>query len=157
WTPNKKGGKENLEAVTFLQDFNALIHREFPGVLTFAEESTAWPGVTKSVPEGGLGFDFKWNMVWMNDTLAYISKNEADRKEASQKITFPMMYNQSERFVLPLSHDEVVHLKKPLLKKSPGNTDEQFANLRLLLTYQFTHPGKKLLFMGSEFAETREW
>ncbi|HET6527593.1 MAG TPA: 1,4-alpha-glucan branching protein GlgB [Balneolaceae bacterium] len=157
WAPNEKGGKENLEAIEFLKDVNALVHREFPGVLTFAEESTAWPGVTKRVEKGGLGFDFKWNMGWMNDTLSYITKDEKERKQEPGKITFPMMYNQSEYFVLPLSHDEVVHLKKPLLKKSPGSGHEQFANLRLLLSYLFTHPGKKLLFMGDEFGETREW
>ncbi|HEX6983076.1 MAG TPA: 1,4-alpha-glucan branching protein GlgB [Balneolaceae bacterium] len=167
WRPNKNGGKENLEAIEFLKDFNTLIHREFPGVLTFAEESTAWPGVTKPVhrspgageltAEGELGFDFKWNMGWMNDTLSYITQSREEREQNPEKITFPMVYNQSENFVLPLSHDEVVHLKKPLLKKSPGNESEQFANLRLLLTYLFTHPGKKLLFMGGEFGETREW
>jgi len=157
WTPNKYGGNEHLEAIRFLEDFNTIVHREFNGVLTFAEESTSWPGVTTPVHHGGLGFDFKWNMGWMNDTLDYLQKSPPNRKDDPNKITFPMMYNYSENFVLPLSHDEVVHLKKPLVYKSYGNETEQFANLRLLLTYLYGHPGKKLLFMGGEFAETSEW
>lgn len=156
WTPNKNGGNEHLEAIRFLQDVNDTLHQQFPGVLTFAEESTAWPGVTEST-ENGLGFDFKWNMGWMNDTLSYMGYNSEERSKNREKITFPMMYNHTENFVLPLSHDEVVHLKKPLLKKSGGNETEQFANLRLLLTYFYAHPGKKLLFMGNEFGETQEW
>lgn len=157
WSPNKYGGNENLEAIKFLKDFNTIIHREFPGILTFAEESTSWPGVTTPVHNDGLGFDYKWNMGWMNDTLEYLKKNQEARRRDPNKITFPMMYNYSENFVLPLSHDEVVHLKKPLVWKSPGSEKEQFANLRLLFTYMYGHPGKKLLFMGGEFAETNEW
>lgn len=157
WTPNKYGGNEHLEAIEFLKDFNSILHREFPGIITFAEESTSWPGVTTPVHHGGLGFDYKWNMGWMNDTLDYIQQGPEGRRNDSKNITFPMMYNDSENFVLPLSHDEVVHLKKPLVWKSAGNETEQFANLRLLFTYLYGHPGKKLLFMGGEFAETSEW
>ncbi|TYP93497.1 1,4-alpha-glucan branching enzyme [Fodinibius salinus] len=157
WSPNKYGGRENLEAVSFLEDFNEMIHQQFPGVLTLAEESTAWPGVTTAVNKGGLGFDYKWDMGWMNDTLEYIARPPASRKGNTKNITFPMMYNETEDFVLPLSHDEVVHLKKPLVRKGWGNEQQQFANLRLLFTYMYGHPGKKLLFMGGEFAETREW
>jgi 1,4-alpha-glucan branching enzyme len=157
WTPNEYGGNENIEAISFLKDFNKIIHQQFPGILTFAEESTSWPGITTPVHHDGLGFDYKWNMGWMNDTLDYIEKEQAQRRDDPNKITFPMMYNYSENFVLPLSHDEVVHLKKPLVWKSSGNEQEQFANLRLLFTYMFSHPGKKLLFMGGEFAETSEW
>lgn len=157
WSPNKYGGNEHLEAIQFLKDFNSIIHREFPGILTFAEESTSWPGVTTPVHHGGLGFDYKWNMGWMNDTLEFIQKAPEERQQDPNKITFPMMYNYSENFVLPLSHDEVVHLKKPLVWKSTGSETEQFANLRVLFTYLYGHPGKKLLFMGGEFAETSEW
>lgn len=157
WTPNKYGSNEHLEAITFLKDFNRIIHREYPDILTFAEESTSWPGVTNPVHHGGLGFDYKWNMGWMNDTLEYIRKSPDERAQDTNKITFPMMYNYSENFVLPFSHDEVVHLKKPLVWKSYGDETEQFANLRLLFTYLYGHPGKKLLFMGGEFAETSEW
>jgi 1,4-alpha-glucan branching enzyme len=157
WTPNKYGGNEHLEAIRFLKDFNSIVHREYPGILTFAEESTSWPGVTTPVHHGGLGFDYKWNMGWMNDTLEYLQKEPMGRNDDPNKITFPMMYNYSENFVLPLSHDEVVHLKRPLVRKSPGTESEQFANLRLLFTYMYGHPGKKLLFMGGEFAETSEW
>lgn len=157
WSPNEYGGNEHLEAVRFLKDFNKIMHREFPGIVTFAEESTSWPGVTAPVHNDGLGFDYKWNMGWMNDTLEYIKKTPGERAQDPNKITFPMMYNHSENFVLPFSHDEVVHLKKPLVWKSTGNETEQFANLRVLYTYHFGHPGKKLLFMGDEFAETSEW
>jgi 1,4-alpha-glucan branching enzyme len=157
WSPNKYGGNEHLEAIEFLKDFNRIIHREFPGTLTFAEESTSWPGVTNPVHQGGLGFDYKWNMGWMNDTLDYVQKSPEQRKQNTNSVTFPMMYNYSENFVLPLSHDEVVHLKKPLVWKSAGTESEQFANLRVLYTYMYGHPGKKLLFMGGEFAETSEW
>ncbi|MEL7833347.1 1,4-alpha-glucan branching protein GlgB [Fodinibius sp. Rm-B-1B1-1] len=157
WSPNKYGGNEHLEAIRFLKDFNVMIHREFPGILTFAEESTSWAGVTTPVHHDGLGFDYKWNMGWMNDTLEYIQKSAGQRSNDPNKITFPMMYNESENFVLPFSHDEVVHLKKPLVWKSSGDEPEQFANLRLLFTYFYGHPGKKLLFMGGEFAETSEW
>jgi 1,4-alpha-glucan branching enzyme len=157
WSPNKYGGNENLEAIEFLKQFNTIIHREHPGILTFAEESTSWEGVTKPVHDGGLGFDYKWNMGWMNDTLEYIEKSSGERGDDPNKITFPMMYNNSENFLLPFSHDEVVHLKNPMVRKSYGSEHQQFANLRLLYTYLFTHPGKKLLFMGDEFAETSEW
>ncbi len=157
WSPNKYGGNENLEAIQFLKDFNSMVHREFPGILTFAEESTSWAGVTTPVHHGGLGFDYKWNMGWMNDTLEYIKKSREERARDPNKITFPMMYNYSENFILPFSHDEVVHLKKPMVWKSSGNEYEQFANLRTLYTYMYGHPGKKLLFMGDEFAETSEW
>lgn len=157
WAPNKYGGNEHLEAIDFLKSFNTIIHREFPGILTFAEESTSWEGVTTPVHHGGLGFDYKWNMGWMNDTLSYIKKGPDQRREDPDKITFPMMYNYSENFLLPFSHDEVVHLKNPMVWKSYGDEDQQFANLRLLYTYLYTHPGKKLMFMGNEFAETSEW
>jgi len=157
WSPNKHGGNEHLEAIRFLKDFNTIIHREFPGILTFAEESTSWPGVTTPVHHGGLGFDYKWNMGWMNDTLEYIEMLPKQRRDDPSKITFPMMYNYSENFVLPLSHDEVVHMKSPMVWKPSGNEQQQFATLRLLYTYMYGHPGKKLLFMGDEFAETSEW
>ena len=157
WQPNKHGGKENLEAVAFLKDLNEIIHNKFPGVLTFAEESSAWPGVTKLVAEDGLGFDYKWNMGWMNDTLSYMEMDIKERAENPGNITFPMVYEKNENFVLPLSHDEVVHLKKPLALKSPGDEAQKLANLRLLYTYMFGHPGKKLLFMGGEFGQTTEW
>lgn len=157
WTPNEYGGREHLEAIDFLKEFNTVVHREYPGVLTFAEESTSWPGVTHSIEHGGLGFDFKWNMGWMNDTLTYMEKEVENRYLDSENITFPMVYAMSEKFVLPLSHDEVVHMKKPLVYKSPGPHEQQFSNLRLLYIYFFGHPGKKLLFMGGEFGQTSEW
>ena len=140
-----------------MKDFNTIVHREFPGIITFAEESTSWPGVTNPVHHGGLGFDYKWNMGWMNDTLEYIEMTADQRRDDPNKITFPMMYNYSENFVLPLSHDEVVHMKSPMVWKSSGNEEQQFATLRLAYTYMYGHPGKKLLFMGDEFAETSEW
>jgi len=157
WSPNKYGGNKNLEAIAFLKEFNNMIDREFPTVLTFAEESSTWPGVTAPTNEGGLGFDYKWNMGWMNDTLAYIEQNPESRKNNNDEIRFSISYADSEHFMLPLSHDEVVHLKKPLLKKGWGNKRQKFDNLRLLYTYMYGHPGKKLLFMGSELAETTEW
>ncbi|MDX1672819.1 MAG: 1,4-alpha-glucan branching protein GlgB, partial [Balneolaceae bacterium] len=157
WSPNRYGGRENLEAIDFLQQTNDIVHEQYPGVLTFAEESTSWAGVTHPTDSGGLGFDFKWNMGWMNDTLTYVEKKPAARLNDPEKITFPMVYAMHEKFVLPLSHDEVVHMKRPLVFKSPGSDEEKFANLRLLYTYQYGHPGKKLLFMGSEFAQTSEW
>lgn len=157
WSPNEYGGKENLEAIGFLRETNDVLHEEFPGLITFAEESTSWKGVTSPTSKGGLGFDFKWNMGWMNDTLSYVEMDISERFQNSEKITFPMVYSMDENFVLPLSHDEVVHLKSPLVYKSPGNHDEQFSNLRLLLTYMIGYPGKKLLFMGNEFAQTSEW
>lgn len=157
WLPNRYGGNENIEAIEFLKEFNRVMKDEYPGVLTIAEESTSWAGVTDSPDNGGLGFDYKWNMGWMNDTLSYMEMNVKGRYHNPRKITFPMVYAMHEHFVLPLSHDEVVHLKKPLAYKSPGDHEEQFANLRLLFSYMFGHPGKKLLFMGGEFAQTSEW
>lgn len=157
WTPNRYGGREHLEAIRFLKAFNREVGQQYPGVATYAEESTSWPGVTTDVSESGLGFDYKWNMGWMNDTLAYLEEEPVHRYGDPNKITFPMMYNEHEKFVLPLSHDEVVHLKKPLALKSPGSRNRQFSNLRLLFTYMYGHPGKKLLFMGGEFGQTTEW
>lgn len=157
WVPNAHGGRENLEAIQFLRDFNTLVYQEFPGVLTFAEESTAWGGVSRPVYTGGLGFGFKWDMGWMNDTLRYISRDPIYRQYSHNELTFRNMYAYTESFVLPLSHDEVVHGKKSLLSKMPGDHWQQFANLRLLYTYQFSTPGKKLLFMGAEIAQWTEW
>lgn len=157
WVPNRYGGRENLEAIDFLRELNQSLHETFPGALTFAEESTAWPRVTGSVPEGGLGFDFKWNMGWMHDTLAYMERDPIYRHFHHNELTFSLMYAFSEHFVLPLSHDEVVHLKHSLLDKMPGDMWQKFANLRLLFGYMFGHPGKKLQFMGGEFGQWREW
>lgn len=157
WIPNKHGENENLEAIDFLRTLNSQLHDDFAGVLTFAEESTAWPGVTASPEEGGLGFDYKWNMGWMNDTLEFMKMAEEQRRWHPKKITFPIHYAHTERFVLPLSHDEVVHLKKSLALKAPGPLKKQLANLRLLFTYMIGHPGKKLIFMGGEFAQLQEW
>jgi 1,4-alpha-glucan branching enzyme len=157
WIPNVFGGRENLEAVDFLKTFNEVVHREHPGVLTIAEESTAWPAVSRPVYMGGLGFSLKWNMGWMNDTLAYISKDPIHRRYHHQNLTFSMLYAFSENFVLPLSHDEVVHGKRALLDKMPGDLWQRFANLRVFLTYCYTHPGKKLLFMGCDIGQWWEW
>jgi len=157
WEPNRYGGRENLEAVDFLCHVNAVIHEEFPGVLTIAEESTAWPRVTGPVEEGALGFDLKWNMGWMHDTLDYFALDPIYRRDHQNDLTFSMMYAFSEHFMLPLSHDEVVHLKRPLLDKMPGDLWQKFANLRALYGYMWAHPGKKLLFMGGEFGQGREW
>ncbi len=157
WVPNVYGGNEHLEAVNFLRAFNNMLKEHHPGVISIAEESTSWPGVTLPTERGGLGFDYKWNMGWMNDTLSYLKMDEKGREAHPRKITFPLTYATHEKFVLPLSHDEVVHLKKPLVKKSPFNEPAQLANLRLLYTYQLGHPGKKLLFMGGEFGQTSEW
>ncbi len=157
WIPNKYGGRENLEAIQFLKRFNEVVHEAFPGCITMAEESTSWPMVSKPSYLGGLGFDFKWNMGWMNDTLEYIQKDPIHRKYHHHKLTFSMMYAFSENFVLPFSHDEVVHLKKAMLTKMPGDEWQRFANLRILYAYQYAHPGKKLLFMGSEFGQWGEW
>jgi 1,4-alpha-glucan branching enzyme len=157
WVPNQYGGRENLEAINFLRRFNEVTHDYFPGVLTFAEESTSWQGVSQPTSSGGLGFDFKWNMGWMNDTLAYIEKDPIFRKYHQDQLSFSLIYAFSEQFILPLSHDEVVHMKQSLLSKMPGDDWQKFANLRLLYTYMFGHPGKKLLFMGNELAQWNEW
>ncbi len=157
WIPNIYGGRENLEAVEFLKILNGIIAAEKPGCLTIAEESTAWPGVSRPTSGGGLGFAFKWNMGWMHDTLEFFKKDPVHRKWHLDQLTFAMLYEYSERFVMPLSHDEVVHGKGSLLSKMPGDDWQKFANLRLLLTYQYTRPGKVLLFMGSELAPYSEW
>jgi len=157
WSPNQFGGRENLEAVSFLQEMNATVYKRVPGVMTIAEESTAWPGVTQPTFNGGLGFGFKWNMGWMHDSLDYISREPIHRKYHHNSMTFSMMYAYSERFVLPLSHDEVVHGKGSLIGKMPGDRWQQLANLRAYLGFMWAHPGKKLIFMGSEFAQSHEW
>ncbi len=157
WIPNKYGGRENLEAIDFFRQLNTLVHKDFPGALTIAEESTAWPAVSRPVYVGGLGFSMKWNMGWMNDTLSYMENDPVHRRYHHDKLTFGQLYAYSENFVLPFSHDEVVHGKKSLLDKMPGDAWQKFANLRLLYTFQTTHPGKKLNFMGNEFAQGREW
>ena len=157
WSPNQYGGRENLEAVDFLQEVNATVYRKVPGVVTVAEESTAWPGVTRPTHLGGLGFGFKWNMGWMHDTLDYMSREPIYRGYHHHQMTFSMMYAYSENFVLPLSHDEVVHGKGSLLRKMPGDRWQQLANLRALFAYMWAHPGKQLLFMGSELAQESEW
>ncbi|MFO7592602.1 MAG: 1,4-alpha-glucan branching protein GlgB [Pseudomonadota bacterium] len=157
WLPNIHGGNENIEAIAFLREMNMLLHREHPGALSMAEESTSWPMVSRPVDMGGLGFSMKWNMGWMHDTLDYMHKDPLYRKYHQDKLTFGLLYAFSENFVLPFSHDEVVHMKRSMLDKMPGDDWQRFANLRLLYTYMFTMPGKKLLFMGSEFAQGREW
>ncbi len=157
WLPNKYGGKENLEAMQFLRELNTVVHGEFPGAITVAEESTAWPGVSRPVYSGGLGFTFKWNMGWMHDTLKYMQLDSVYRSFQHSALTFSMLYAFSENFVLPLSHDEVVHGKGALLSKMSGDTWQRQANLRLLYSYMWAHPGKKLLFMGGEFGQWNEW
>ena len=157
WIPNEFGGRENLEAISFLRRFNEAVYGKFPDIQTVAEESTAWPMVSRPVYVGGLGFGMKWNMGWMHDTLEYFSKNPVHRKYHHNDLTFSMVYAFHENFILPLSHDEVVHGKASLLSKMPEDDWRKFANLRLLLGYLYGHPGKKLLFMGGEFAQREEW
>jgi 1,4-alpha-glucan branching enzyme len=157
WTPNQYGGNENLEAIAFLKRLNETTHVTCPGTITVAEESTAWPQVSRPTYAGGLGFTFKWNMGWMHDTLRYLAQDPVHRRFHHNLLTFGPMYAFTENFVLPLSHDEVVHGKRSLLDKMPGDEWQRFANLRLLLTFQWTYPGKKLLFMGGEIAQPREW
>ena len=157
WSPNQYGGKENIEAIDFLRRLNERIYAQFPDVLTVAEESTAWPGVSRPTSHGGLGFGFKWNMGWMHDILAYMGQDPVHRKSHHNRLTFSMLYAYHENFVLPFSHDEVVHLKRSMLEKMPGDDWKKFANLRLLYTYMYAHPGKKLMFMGNEIAQRSEW
>jgi 1,4-alpha-glucan branching enzyme len=157
WSPNIYGGRENLEAISFLQEMNATVYKRNPGVMTIAEESTAWPGVSRPTHLGGLGFGFKWNMGWMHDTLEYLRHEPVFRHYHHNEITFSLVYAFSENYVLPLSHDEVVHGKGSLLSKMPGDAWQQFAGLRALLAYMWSHPGKQLLFMGQEFGQGAEW
>jgi len=157
WLPNRHGGRENLEAINFLRHLNETVHAEVPGSLMIAEESTAWGGVSRPPASGGLGFDFKWNMGWMHDTLGYFKRETIHRSHNHGEATFSMIYSYSEDFVLPLSHDEVVHGKGSLLDKMPGDRWQKFANLRLLFAWMWAHPGKKLLFMGGEIGQWREW
>jgi 1,4-alpha-glucan branching enzyme len=157
WVPNKYGGRENLDALEFLREFNTVAHGNHPGVLTIAEESTAFPGVSRPVHLGGVGFSFKWNMGWMNDTLSYFEKDPVYRRHDHNKITFSFMYAWTENFILPISHDEVVHGKRSLIDKMPGDEWQKRGNYRLFMAYMTAHPGKKLMFMGSEFAQWHEW
>ncbi|MCH7584060.1 MAG: 1,4-alpha-glucan branching protein GlgB [Acidobacteria bacterium] len=157
WVPNRYGGNENVEAYQFLRSVNDMVHSEFPGVVTIAEESSAWPGVTRPTHMGGIGFDLKWDMGWMHDTLDHLERDPDTRRDHPDEITFRMMYAHLEQFTLPLSHDEVVHEKGSLLGKMPGPDPERLANLRLMYGYQWALPGKKLLFMGGELAQWKEW
>ncbi|RUA12714.1 MAG: 1,4-alpha-glucan branching enzyme, partial [Flavobacteriia bacterium] len=157
WEPNQYGGRENLEAISFLKEFNQEVYKTFDGIQTIAEESTAFTGVTKPVSIGGLGFGMKWMMGWMHDTLDYFSKDPIHRQYHQNDITFSLAYAFTENFMLPLSHDEVVYGKRSLLNKMPGDEWQKFANMRLLFGYMFTHPGTKLLFMGGEFGQSAEW
>ncbi len=157
WIPNRYGGRENLEGVAFLRRLNETVYAQHPGAFTIAEESTAWPGVSRPTDAGGLGFGFKWDMGWMHDTLRFLSRPMPHRRFHHDEVTFSMLYHGTENYVLPLSHDEVVHGKRSLLDRMPGSAWERFANLRLLLAWAFAHPGKKLLFMGTEMAQGREW
>jgi 1,4-alpha-glucan branching enzyme len=157
WIPNRYGGRENLDAIAFLQQLNSLTHGEHPGTITAAEESTAWPGVSRPVHLGGLGFTYKWNMGWMHDILEYVHEDPVHRRWHHHRVTFSALYMHTENFILPFSHDEVVHGKGSLLDKIPGDVWQKYATLRTLLGYMYGHPGKKLLFMGSEFGSWREW
>jgi alpha-1,4-glucan:alpha-1,4-glucan 6-glycosyltransferase len=157
WEPNEYGGDGNLEAMNFIKDLNETVYRDFPDVQTIAEEATDWPGVSRPTFQGGLGFGMKWMMGWMHDTLDYFKMDPIHRRHHQNKFSFSMMYYYDENFMLPLSHDEVVHGKSPMLYKMPGDDWQKFANLRTLYTYMFTHPGGKLLFMGGEFGATKEW
>jgi 1,4-alpha-glucan branching enzyme len=157
WVPNVHGGRENLEAISLLKEMNAVLHNQFPGALTIAEESTAWPSVSRPTDVGGLGFTHKWNMGWMHDTLQYFSKDPVFRSYEHDRLTFGLIYAWNENFILPLSHDEVVHGKGSLLNKMPGDRWQKFANLRSLYAWMWAHPGKQLVFMGSELAQEREW
>ncbi len=157
WVPNALGGRENLEAVEFVKEMNATVYKRIPGVVTIAEESTSWPGVTKPTDLGGLGFGLKWNMGWMNDSLSYLQQEPVYRQYHHDKLTFALMYAWSENYVLPISHDEVVHGKGSLLRKVPGDRWQQLATVRAFLAFMWAHPGKQLLFMGQEFAQDAEW
>ncbi|MGN1200285.1 MAG: 1,4-alpha-glucan branching enzyme, partial [Thermoguttaceae bacterium] len=157
WIPNEDGGRENHEAVDFLKELNVQLHHEYPGVLAIAEESTTWPGVSHAVADGGLGFSMKWNMGWMHDALDYCREDPLFRKFHHNQLTFSLMYAFSEAFVLPISHDEVVHGKGTFIANAPGDLWQKFALARLFYSYMWTHPGKKLLFMGCDFGQWKEW
>src|SRR5690606_31923714 len=157
WIPNAYGGNENIEAINFLKEFNETVYANFPDIVTIAEESTAWPGVSRPTYLGGLGFGQKWMMGWMHDTLQYFKNDPVHRKYHQNEITFSIMYAFTDNFMLPLSHDEVVHGKGSLMGRMPGDEWRRFANLRLMYGYMYTHPGTKLLFMGGEFGQTSEW
>ena len=157
WIPNRNGGRENLEAIEFLKRFNETIYGLNSGAMTIAEESTSWPGVSRPVYAGGLGFGYKWNMGWMHDTLDYIGEDPVYRQWQHNNMTFGIVYAYSENFVLPLSHDEVVHGKGSLISRIPGDDWQKFATLRAYYAFMWTHPGKKLLFMGCEFAQLEQW
>ena len=157
WVPNRFGGRENLDAIAFLRGLNTRVYGDQPGAITIAEESTAWPQVSRPVDGGGLGFGYKWNMGWMHDTLEYMAHDPIHRRYHHDKLTFGLLYAWDENFILPLSHDEVVHGKGSLLAKMPGDRWQKFANLRAYLAFMWTHPGKKLLFMGGEFGQECEW
>src|SRR5690606_38269471 len=157
WVPNKNGGRENLEAISLLQEANATAYKRNPGVVMIAEESTSWPGVTAPTSSGGLGFGIKWNMGWMNDTLQYMKHDPMYRSHQQGELTFSFVYAFSENFLLPVSHDEVVHGKGSLLARIPGDHWQKLANVRAFLAFQWAHPGKQLLFMGQEFGQPSEW